>query len=362
MPYLCGAMDAQPPPTAPNGPSQPSGVPAPHGDFQPEPFRPAPWLPGPHLQTVGAKFLRPQPEIQLSRERLATPDDDFLDLDFVHGLPGQDDRPLVIILHGLEGSTGRGYVRLAMAELARRGIPSVGMNFRSCSGELNRRPRFYHSGETGDLAFVLRTLGERWPGRPLGALGFSLGGNVLLKYLGEMGRLGNHPLAVAATVSVPFDLMAGTRALEAGTMGRVYSHYFLRSLRRKTRGKADLIREWVDLEGVLRARTLREYDEAATAPLHGFPGAEVYYRQSSSAAFLEHIRTPTLLLQSEDDPFLPGRALPLATVRANSHLLAAFTSGGGHVAFVDGPGPWRPGFWAEREAARYLQNAFGRLY
>lgn len=362
MAYLCGAMNSQPPPSSPSGPSQPHGAPAPHGGFEPEPFRPAPWLPGPHLQTMGAKFLRPRPQIQLRRERLATPDDDFLDLDFVDGLPGQDDRPMVIILHGLEGSTSRGYVRLAMAELARRGIPSVGMNFRSCSGELNLTPRFYHSGETGDLALVARTLTRRWPGRPLGALGFSLGGNVLLKYLGESGRVGEEPLVAAVAVSVPFDLVAGTQALEAGTMGRVYSHYFLRSLRRKTTGKANLIREWVDLEGVRRARTLREYDEAATAPLHGFEGADVYYRQSSSSAFLEDIPVPTLLLQSDDDPFLPRQALPRTAVQANPKLLAAFTSGGGHVGFVDGPGPWRAGFWAEREAARYLQHLFSRLY
>ncbi|TVR65746.1 MAG: hypothetical protein EA422_03460 [Gemmatimonadales bacterium] len=311
---------------------------------------------------MGAKFLRPRVGTRVRRERLTTPDDDFLDLDFVAGLPGQDDQPLVIILHGLEGSTRRGYVRLAMAELALRGIPSVGLNFRSCSGELNRRPRFYHSGETSDLAFVVRTLAERWPGRPLGALGFSLGGNVLLKYLGESGRMEEGPLAVAAAVSVPFDLLAGTRALETAPMGRVYSHYFLRSLRRKTAGKADLIRKWVDLDGVRRARTLREYDEAATAPLHGFPGAEIYYRRSSSAGFLQDIRTPTLLLQSDDDPFLPREALPRAVVEANPRLLAAFTSGGGHVGFVDGPGPWSAGFWAEREAARYLHHMLSRLY
>lgn len=370
---------------------------SPHRGFEPVPFRPAPWLPGPHLQTVGAKLLRPSPELVLHRERLRTPDDDFLDLDFMTGVTGLDQGPLVVILHGLEGSTARGYVRLAMAEMAARGLAAVGMNFRSCSGELNRRPRFYHSGETGDLGFVLQTLRDRWPGRPMGALGFSLGGNVLLKFLGEIGGVGGpatlpdttpqspgtpaqspgtparlageaypapgeSPLMAAVAVSVPFDLMAGTGALESSPMGRLYTHYFLRSLRRKTRGKAQLIGDQVDLERVLRARTLRQYDEAATAPLHGFPGAEVYYHRSSSARFLEWIRTPTLLLQSDDDPFLPRDALPTGAVERNPHLLAAFTAGGGHVGFVEGPGPWRPTFWAEREAARYLQHTLSRLY
>lgn len=363
--------------------------PSPHRGFEPVPFRPALWLPGPHLQTVGAKFLRPNPVVHLHRERLRTPDDDFLDLDFMTGVTGLDEGPLVVILHGLEGSTARGYVRLAMAEMAARGLATVGMNFRSCSGELNRRPRFYHSGETGDLAFVLRMLRERWPGRPMGALGFSLGGNVLLKFLGEDGEIGGpavapstlrqpagdptgpagqahpatgtSPLLAAVAVSVPFDLLAGTGALESSPMGRLYTHYFLRSLRRKTRGKAQLIGDRIDLERVLRARTLRQYDEAATAPLHGFPGAEVYYRRSSSARFLERIRTPTLLLQSDDDPFLPREALPTEAVERNPNLLAAFTSGGGHVGFVEGPGPWRPTFWAEREAARYLQHVLSRL-
>lgn len=336
--------------------------PSPHLGFEPAPFRPALWLPGPHLQTVGAKLLRPNPPVVLRRERIRTPDDDFLDLDFVTGVSKVGDAPLVVILHGLEGSTARGYVRLAMAEMAARGLAVVGMNFRSCSGELNVQPRFYHSGETGDLAFVLETLRERWPGRPMGALGFSLGGNVLLKFLGEAAAAGQEPLTAAVAVSVPFDLLAGTGVLESSPMGRLYTHYFLRSLRRKTQGKAPLIRDRIDLDGVLRARTLRQYDEAATAPLHGFPGAEVYYRRSSSARFLEQIRTPTLLLQSDDDPFLPREALPTAAAERNPYLLAGFTSGGGHVGFVEGPGPWRPTFWAEREAARYLQHVFSRLY
>ncbi len=323
-----------------------------HREHQVRPFRPALWLPGPHLQTVGGKFLRPRPALELTRTRLRTPDGDFLDLDLA---PDPDtDGPVVLILHGLEGSTGRGYVRLAMHELARRGILAVGMNFRSCSGEPNLRPRFYHSGETGDLALVVRELQRRYPGRPLGALGFSLGGNVLLKYAGELGDDAPERLGALATISVPFDLTAGTRAIESGAMGRLYTHYFLRSLHRKTRAKEALLEDLLDLEKVLAARTLREYDDAATAPLHGFPGAQRYYQEASSARFLHRIRVPTLLLQATDDPFLPLEALPREAMDRNPHLLPALTAAGGHVGFVGGPGPWKPDFWAEAEAARYL--------
>jgi uncharacterized protein len=326
-----------------------------HRGFRIRPFRPAPWLPGPHLQTVGGKLLRPRSVLPLARVRIDTPDGDFLDLDVApepRGGPG----PVVVVLHGLEGSTRRGYVRLAMAELRRQGLQPVGMNFRSCSGEPNRRPRFYHSGETSDLDVVLEWLRGRFPDRPVGALGFSLGGNVLLKYLGEGGGGARERLAAAAAISVPFDLVAGTRAIESGAMGRLYTYYFIRSLRRKAEAKAALLDGIVDLELVRRARTLQEYDQVATAPLHGFPGAHAYYEEASSARFLEEIRTPTLLLQSEDDPFLPSEAIPRQGVTRNPYLLPAFTPEGGHVGFVSGPTPWQARFWAEGEAARYLST------
>ncbi len=316
------------------------------------PFRPAPWLPGPHLQTVGGKLLRPRPDLEMVRERLSTPDGDFVDLDLMPDpVAGA---PVVLVLHGLEGSSGRGYMRLALDHLFRRGLRGVALNFRSCSGEPNRTARFYHSGDTEDVALALAHLGERFAGRRFGALGFSLGGNVLLKYLGERGGPRGSQVEAAATISVPFDLDQGARAIERGAMGHVYGYYFLKSLRKKVRHKEELLRGLVDLEEVLSARTLREYDDAATAPLHGFPGATEYYRLSSSARFLPEIRVPTLLLQSEDDPFLPSDALPRAPVRENPHLLPAFTAAGGHVGFVEGSGPWNADFWAEREAARYL--------
>lgn len=331
-----------------------------HRGFRPRPFRPAPWLPGAHLQTVGGKYLRPHPDPGLEPLRIDTPDGDFLDLEVgPEPVPGA---PVVLVLHGLEGSTRRGYVRVAMAELLGQGLRPVGLNFRACSGEPNLRPRFYHSGETGDLAHALELLEERFPGRRLGALGFSLGGNVLLKYLGESGDgsgRGHPRLRAAAAISVPFDLSAGARAIEAGLMGRIYTRYFVRSLREKLRSKEPLLRELLDLEAAMAAATLREYDEVATAPLHGFPDAETYYRASSSLGFLPRIRTPTLLVQAADDPFLPLGSLPAREVEENPFLLGAFTPRGGHVGFVAGLRPWRPRFWAEAEAARYLAGVLG---
>ena len=323
-------------------------------EVKPHPFRPAWWLPGPHAQTLGARFLRRPVSLPLRRERLETPDGDFLDLDFTPE-PSDSAAPLVVVLHGLEGSTSSGYVGHTFLELARAGVRGVGFNFRSCGGEPNRTARFYHAGETEDLAFLLEHLAGRFPGAHMAALGFSLGGNVLLKYLGEQGEEGRSRLVAAATVSVPFDLAAGADRLERGAMSRVYTEYFMRRLRRKTTLKAALLAGRCDVERALLARTLREFDDAATAPLHGFSGAADYYARSSSTRFLADIRVPTLLLQAADDPFLPPDAIPRAAIERNPAITAVISPGGGHVGFVSGP-PWAPVFWAEREAVAFLRR------
>jgi predicted alpha/beta-fold hydrolase len=311
-------------------------------------FHPAWWLPGPHAQTLGARWLRPRTgESALRRERVRLPDGDFLDLDFSDDDPRL---PLVVVLHGLEGSARSTYALEMYRTLRAREIHAVGLNFRSCSGDLNQTPRLYHSGETGDLAHVLGLLRDRFPGRPIGAVGFSLGGNVLLKYLGEAGKAAGTAAAVA--VSVPFNLAAGAVQLERG-FARAYRRYLVRKLQRKTRAKAAMLRHYVSLERALGARTFEEFDDAATAPLHGFVNAQDYYAKSSSAGYLAAIRVPTLLIHSADDPFLPAGAIPRAAVAANAMLRAEFTESGGHVGFVAGP-PWAPVFWAERRAAEFL--------
>lgn len=315
-------------------------------------FRQAWWARGPHAQTLGARWLRRRRGVPLVRERIDTPDGDFLDLDWAGAagaLPAA--APLVVVLHGLEGSARSGYACELYRQLGRRGLGTVGLNFRSCSGELNRAPRLYHSGETSDLSFVLEVLSGRFPGRPLAAAGVSLGGNVLLKHLGEVGSAS--PLAAAAAVSVPFDLAAGSDHMESG-FARLYVEALLRPLRAKVLARSAELDGRIDLPRAIAARTFREFDDAATAPLHGFADAEEYYRRSSSGPLLGSIRVPTAVIHALDDPFLPAAAVPRAAIAANPLLLDSVQPHGGHVGFVSGSAPVRPLFWAEREVARFL--------
>lgn len=335
------------------------------------PFHPPWWLRSPHAQTIAGKFLRRDPGLELRRERIETPDGDFIDLDFASFAdsprPGPTppggrtsgervpaDAPTVLVLHGLEGSARRNYMLLTYRELLRLGLRPVGLNFRSCSGEPNRLPRFYHSGETDDLRLALDYLARHSPGGIRGAIGFSLGGNVLLKYLGEESDEARRRLDAAVAISVPFDLAAGAATLERGVMGRIYTEYFLRSLRAKIQAKLGIMPPGIDAAAALRARTLRAFDDAVTAPLHGFADAADYYHRSSSARYLEAIRVPTLLIHAEDDPFLPPPAIPRRVIAQNSYLTPAISRRGGHVGFLSGT-PRTPTYHAETTAAHFLR-------
>lgn len=300
--------------------------------------------------------------MEIERERLELADGDFLDLDWTTEAAGfrpSDDAPIVIVLHGLEGSAASDYVHEVVRCMARRGLASAALNFRSCSGEMNRLARFYHSGDTGDAAHAIGLVRSRWPSRKLGAVGFSMGGNVLLKHLGECGldRRTEHEVDAAAAISVPFDLTAGIDTIERG-LGTLYQRYFLRRLRRKLRLKGEILRDEVDLDRLLRVRTLRAFDDLGTAPLHDFLNSADYYRRASSKPYLPAIRIPTLLIHAEDDPFQPPEALPRKEVAENPQLEAAFTATGGHVGFVSGT-PMAPRFWAESTAAAFLAEKLG---
>lgn len=322
-------------------------------------FRPAWWLPGAHLQTLGARALRSRRGIRYRRERLELSDGDFLDLDFAGpedtGVDHTTERasPLVLILHGLEGGATSGYVVETCRALLGRGIRAVAMNFRSRSGEPNRRAESYHAGKTDDLDRVLERLARIEPRVPLGAIGFSLGGNVLLKHLGESGD--GSPLSAAAVVSVPFDLASSAACMERG-LARIYSGYFLRSLRGSLRRKAERLPDALPLAPGLAARTIREFDDAVTAPVHGFRDAEHYYRSSSSRDRLDGIHVPTLVLHALDDPLVPSETVPIERIRGQPRLVDGIVSRGGQVGFVSGETPGRARFWAEDEVARFLDT------
>jgi len=321
-------------------------------------YLPARWLRGGHGQTVYASLFRPWPRPRTWRERWELPDGDFVDVDRLAGSsPGA---PLLVICHGLEGSSRAAYVRGLAAGAQARGMAVLAMNFRSCSGEPNRLPRIYHSGETSDLAQLVERAAAERPERTLLLSGFSLGGNVVVKYLGERG--GDVPAAVAgaAVISVPFDLARSAAALDGpGFWNWVYRERFLRGLRRKALGTARRFPGLLD-EGAVRAsRTFAAFDGTVTAPLHGFASAEDYWTRSSSARFLAGVRRPLLAIASLDDPLVPSAALPLEAARANPFVTLVTTRHGGHVGFVSGL-PHRPGFWAETRALEFLVEIAAR--
>ncbi|HTR77952.1 MAG TPA: hydrolase [Gemmatimonadaceae bacterium] len=317
-------------------------------------FEPAWWIPGPHGQTLWGKFVRRRSTAAIRRERIETPDGDFLDLHHVDAPAG---RPRLVFLHGLEG-TVRSHYAIGLFEEARiRGWGATLMVFRGCGAEPNRRPRFYHSGETGDLSCALDHVLKTWPASPCVLAGVSLGGNVLLKWLGE--RRSDLPPRVcgAAAVSVPFDLERGARHLERG-FARVYNRYFVRSLRSKARVKLARYPGLFDSAALERARSIYEFDDAVTAPVHGFADAHDYYMKSSALGWIDTIRLPTLLLSAQDDPFLPAEVLREVERRAaaNRWLSVEFTAHGGHVGFVSAPSRGRARYYAEWRTCEFLAS------
>jgi predicted alpha/beta-fold hydrolase len=326
--------------------------------------KPAWWIPGAHLQTIWARLARSRRLIRLEREVLTTPDDDDLILDHTDGAAGT---PRVLLLHGLEGSAHSLHTQGLALLIAAAGWRATVLNFRSCARDpaalgrrlRNRRPRLYHSGETGDLDFVVRTLAAREPGVPLGAIGFSLGGNVLLKWLGEVG--GESLIRAAATISVPYDLGAAARFLER-PVGRFYAHHFLRRLRPKA---LDVLARFpretahLDAASIQRAKTFAAFDECVTAPLHGFASAEDYYQRSSAHGYLDAIRIPSLCISSEDDPFIPADSVRQARGVASAQVRFEVSRWGGHTGFVAGAWPWRPVYWAEEASVSWLAPHLG---
>lgn len=301
------------------------------------------WLPGGHLQTIYAAKCIAAPSTRLRRERWDTPDDDFIDLDFTDGNAGA---PMLVMFHGLEGSSASHYARAMMHALAERGWHGVVPHFRGCSGELNRAPRFYHSGDSTEIDWIVRRLKQIADSKGCAQFyvtGVSLGGNALLRWLGESG-LDLPWVDAACAISAPLNLAGGGAALSRG-FNKVYTRVFLETLKPKCERKLTQFPGLFDRTAMQRARNLYEFDNVVTAPLHGYRDTDDYWHRASACHVLPDIRVPTLVLNARNDPFLPERYLP---AHASSQVTLEFPERGGHVGFASGPWPGHHNWLPER--------------
>ena len=308
----------------------------------PQPYRAPVWLPGGHVQTIYSSLFISVPAIHYRRERLELPDGDFLDFDWADGREGA---PVVVLFHGLEGSADSHYARDLMRTVQTCGWHGVVAHFRGCSGEDNRLPRAYFAGDSEDIGRMLQHVKSQHAGVAVYAVGVSLGGNALLKWVGEQGDAAHNMLAGAAGVSAPVDLAAAGNALDHGFNRRVYTARFLATLKQKALNKAQRFPGMLDTEAISAATTFREFDTLVTARLHGFRDADDYWFKVSSKPLLKSIRIPALLINAKNDPFLPASALP-GIDEVSSSVTLEQPDTGGHVAFPSGPFPgnldWLP--------------------
>lgn len=313
-------------------------------------FRPSWWLRNPHLQTIYANKLSKRPSVDTRRERLELPDGDFLDINFSKRTSG----PLVCLFHGLAGCIDSSYIQGAFHALEARGMRPLLMHWRGCSGEPNRLARSYHPGSTEDIAWLVELLGKRYPGVKLMAIGYSVGGNALLKYLGEQGS--DCPLTAAMAVCPPLVLQMGANKLKTG-LSRGYQRHLLHHMRSQHESK----RLRYPHLGLPAASTALDdfwkYDGALTAPLHGFRNVDEYYTRSSSRQFLPRIKVPTHVLYALDDPFFTPAVLPRADA-LGTHVTLETSRYGGHIGFMSG-GFGSPDCWLDTRVADVMQNFHG---
>ena len=309
-------------------------------------YRPPPLMGNGHLQTILPSLLRRVDGLSYRRERITTPDGDFIDLDWSHcGSPH-----LVLLCHGLEGSSQAPYMRGMARAFNRAGWDAVAYNYRGCSGEINRRLRAYHSGATDDLGLVQRHVARGNRYASLGLVGFSLGGNLVLKSLGEDRRSLEAAPCWGAAISVPCDLRAGAERLDRAVNG-IYNLRFLRTLKAKARLKARRYPQHLDADRIAAIRSIKAYDDLYTAPVHGFQDAEDYYRRCSARYFLSRIHLPTLIINALNDPFLDRTCYPFAEARRNPFLFLETPSSGGHVGFL--PRRLHGTFWHESRVVQF---------
>ena len=311
-------------------------------------FKPPWWLRNRHLQSCYATLFPPSAKVVISWEQLELPDGDFIDLCWA----GPSDAPIVVLLHGLEGSVNSHYIQLMLDILVADGWQVVVMHFRTCSGRLNRLARSYHAGETGDLAYLLQVLKNRFPKREISVVGFSLGGNVLLRYLVENPI---SPVSCAVAVSVPFELNKCSDYL-----AHVYHWSLLRSMKQKTIAKIKRgLSMPVKITEVKSINSFRGFDELLTAPLHGFSSADDYYVKVSVRNHLKLIEYPTLIIHALDDPLVPADSVPTHE-ELSAHIRFELTRQGGHVGFVAGVVPWSPHYWLQQRIVAFLNKAVQR--
>jgi predicted alpha/beta-fold hydrolase len=314
-------------------------------------YTPPPLLDGGHRQTLYASLLRRLDFAYDRRERITTPDDDFLDLDWATA-DAEDARRVAILTHGLEGSAHRRYMRGMARAFVCRGWDTCALNLRGCSGETNRQVATYHSGKTEDLALVVdHVLGRGYTSVVL--VGFSLGGNLTLKYLGDRGSQVDDRIQGAAALSAPVDLDASADQIDRWSNGH-YTQYFLHSLRQKIRVKARQHPNRVSAEPLRDIRSLRGFDDAYTAPLHGFRDADDYYRQASSKPVLPDVAVPTLLLNAANDPFLADSCYPRSIAEEHARLVLEVPESGGHVGFVSFNDAGE--YWSEHRTTAFLTS------
>ncbi|MBC8154469.1 MAG: alpha/beta fold hydrolase [Bacteroidetes bacterium] len=333
----------------------------------PSSYRPPAYLRNAHLQTILPATIR-RVTVPYVRERITTPDDDFLNLDWVRkgeevnsGLSFSSSvslPPLIILSHGLEGDSRRPYLAGMVKHLTANGFDCLAWNYRSCGGDMNQQARFYHIGETGDLNLVINHALHKGY-QALHLLGFSAGGSVTLKYLGEQGEALHPAIRRAVTFSVPLSIMSSVQRLEAWD-SMVYNRRFSRSLTRKVMAKAALMPGKLSVDGLQRVRTVREFDSLFTAPMHGFRDVDDYYQQSRALPFLARITIPTLIVNAKNDPFLSPDCFPEQLARELPNVFMEFPEAGGHCGFPPGGAfsdEIRHGiYWSEERAVAFLTD------
>lgn len=319
----------------------------------PGPYSAPRWLTGGHAQTLWPYFLR-RPDVPYRRERVDTPDGDFWDFDWLE-TPAAPDAPLVILFHGLEGSSGSHYARALMAELASICWRGVVPHFRGCAHEPNRLPRAYHSGDHEEIAAMLAAVRLRAGAEVvMHAVGISMGGSALLNWLGRAGLGASAMLSTAATVCTPLDLMAAGTALGRG-FNRIYAMHFLQTLKPKAFGLAARFPGLLDTARIRRAHSMWDFDDVVTAPLHGFAGTSDYWTRASSKRWLTTVAIPTLVLNARNDPFIPAQSLP-GVAEVSPQVTLEQPRQGGHVGFLTGPAPGRID-WLPRRLVHFFRSA-----